>query len=161
MEFAALRQVHRIRHQAGNGLEPPCRIHRGQGSEQTIGIWMLRRKENIPERARFHNFTGIHNGNLVANLGYNAKVMGNKDHCGMELFFKLCHHMEHLRLNGNIQCRGRLICNQQLWITGQCNGNHNTLLHTAGKLMGIITASGCGDSYCFQHFQCPCQCLFL
>jgi hypothetical protein len=40
-------------------------------------------------------------------------------------------------LKGHIQGRGRLIGNQQLWVTANGHGDHGPLLHAAGKFMGI------------------------
>ena len=63
--------------------------------------------------------------------------MGNKDVGQITLFLQLYQKVEYLRLNGNVQCRDRLIADHHLRIDAQCTGNANTLTLTARELMGI------------------------
>ena len=93
---------------------------------------MLRIVENIIRCAVFDNTSGIHNGNPVAHAGNNTKVMGDHDDRHAKLLFQLHHQLKDLCLNRHVKGCCRLIGNQKLRFTCQCDRNHNTLSHTAG-----------------------------
>ena len=65
------------------------------------------------------------------------------------------HQVQNLGLNGHVQRGGGLVGNQQLGLTGQGHGNHDTLAHTAGQLVGILLEHhlGVGNLYIGQHLE--------
>ena len=87
--------------------------------------------------------------------------MGNQQHRGIISLFQILNQIQHLCLNGNIQRCGRLIGNQKPRLACKSNGDDYTLLHTAGKLMGIFSAAGCGDTDQLQHLIRFFDSLFL
>ena len=118
----------------------------------------------------FHDLPAIHHHHTVRDARDHAKVMGDPDHGHAQLVAQLFHQFENLRLNGHIKRRCRLVRDQNLWITGQCDGDHDTLAHTAGKLVGVVIQASFGIRYAdqFQQFlralrglalcSCPCAC---
>ena len=50
----------------------------------------------------------------------------------------LLDQLQDLRLNRHIECGRRLIADQQVWITGQRDRDHDTLPHTTGELVRIV-----------------------
>ena len=71
--------------------------------------------------------------------------------------------MKDLRLDRNIQGCGGLICDQDLRITAHGHGDHHTLAHTAGKLVGIAVHSlfrVCDANGC-EKLQHPGLCFFF
>ena len=83
---------------------------------------------DIFESPGFHDFPGVHHCDLVADLGHNAQIMGDKDQRGLILLLQLFHQFQHLRLDRHVQSGGRFIRNQQLRTTGQSN---SCLLYTS------------------------------
>ncbi len=53
------------------------------------------------------------------------------------LLLQLQQQLDDLRLDGHVQRRGRLIGNQQLWLTGNRHGDHHALAHPAGELVRV------------------------
>ncbi len=52
-------------------------------------------------------------------------------------FLQFAHQVEDLRLDGDVQRRGRFIGDQHLRIAGQRHGDHHALPHAAGQLVRI------------------------
>ena len=64
---------------------------------------------------------------------------------------------QHLRLDGHVQRRGRLVGEQQRRLAGQRDGDHHPLAHAAGELVRIVVKAprGGGDLHLLQHRQRP------
>ena len=89
--------------------------------------------------------------------------MGNQDDRGSHLFFELAHQLHDLRLNRNVQSGRWLIGNNQLGLDRQNHRDHDSLAHTAGKLVGILpkAAFRFGDADRLEHFQTALMRLFF
>ena len=99
---------------------------------------MGRTIENIVCGSVLNDLSGVHNGNLVTHAGYHAQVVGDHDNRHSQLLLQLHHQLQNLSLDGYVEGRRRLVGNQKLRLAGQGDGNHNTLAHTAGQLVGIL-----------------------
>ena len=64
--------------------------------------------------------------------------MGDHDDGHTQLVAQVVHQLKDLRLDRDVQRGGRLVSDQQLRLAGQRNGDHNTLAHTAGQLVGVL-----------------------
>ena len=81
--------------------------------------------------------------------------MRDQQHRQLARFPQLIQQIENLRLNRDIQSRGRFVGDQQFRIARQGHGNHYALSHAAGKLVRIIVSAqrGIGDrnfAHCFD-----------
>ena len=102
-----------------------------------------------------HNLAAVHNHHIIRHLVDHAQVMGD-EHDGRTVFLlQGVHQVQNLGLNGHVQGGGGLIGNQQLGLAGQGHGDHDTLAHTAGQLVGILTGHGLGvgDLDGLQHLD--------
>ena len=70
---------------------------------------------------------------------HHAEIMRDQQHAHAALALDLRQQVEHLSLDGHVERRGRLICNQQLRPASERHRDHHTLLHAAGKLEGIVS----------------------
>ena len=70
--------------------------------------------EDILKRAVFHNLTGIHDGDGIADFRHDAEIVGDHDHGHIILAFKIADHIQHLGLDGDIEGGGWLIRDQDL-----------------------------------------------
>ena len=131
---AARRKLRGVRHHAGNRLEPRhLGIQIRQRVEKALRVRVRRVLVNVPQRAVFHDHTAVHDGDLVAHFGHNAKIVRNEDGRGVELRLELSHELEHLRLDRHVE-RGRgLVGDEKLGAAGQGNGDDHALLHAAGE----------------------------
>ena len=64
--------------------------------------------------------------------------MGDHDNGHAQLVAQVVHQLQDLRLDRHVQRGGRLVSDQQLRLTGQCNGDHDALAHTAGQLVRVL-----------------------
>ena len=108
--------------------------------------------EHIVRSPLLHDSPCIHDRHVLAHLGNHSQVMGDQQHGHLLLPDQLLHQFQNLSLNGHIQSRGRLVCNQKLRAAGQGNGDYHPLLHAAGKLMGIVIGTALRNAHHLQHF---------
>ena len=88
--------------------------------------------------AGLYDFPAIHDVDAVAHAGNDAKVVGDHDGGGAKLFGAFADELKNLCLDGDIQRGGGLVCNDQLRIVGQCNGDDDSLAHAAREFMRIL-----------------------
>ena len=74
-----------------------------------------------------HNLAQIHNGNPVGNVMHNQKVMGNEQISHAQFLLDIFKHIDHLGLDGHVQCADRLIADNELRIHSQRSRNSDTL----------------------------------
>ena len=74
--------------------------------------------------------------------------MGDEHDGGIDLVFQIPQQIQDLCLNGHVQSRSGLVSDDQLGVAGQGHGDHDTLAHTAGQLVGehIVHALAVGDT---------------
>ena len=60
-----------------------------------------------------------------------------KQHRHAELALQLLQQLQDLRLDGDVERRGRLVGDQEVRLVGQRHGDHHPLALAAGKLVGI------------------------
>ena len=89
-------------------------------------------------RHTLDHLTAVHNGHIVGHLVDDAEIVRDKQDACAVLVLEVVHQPQDLRLNGDIERRCRLVGDQQLGPAGQRHGDHDTLPHTAGKLMRIL-----------------------
>ena len=112
---------------------------------------MFRIVKNFFNCSVFHQFARIHHRTVIAHFRYNAEVMRDQDH-GCTLFLlQRSHHIQNLRLDRNVKSCCRLIRDQKFRFAGQRDRDHDTLFHTAGKLMWVILIPLRNDAYHRKH----------
>ena len=72
--------------------------------------------------------------------------MGDVDDGHAQFFLQIADELQDLRLDGHIQCGGRLIADQDLRVAGHRNGDDDALAHTDRKLVGILRKAHLGVS---------------
>ena len=84
-----------------------------------------------------HKAAEIHHAHAVGDMAHHRQIVRHKEIGQAKLFLQILEHIDHLRLNGNVQCRDRLIADDKLRINRQSAGNSHSLPLTARKLMRI------------------------
>ena len=140
-----------------------CSVQLGDGVDQTLGVLVTRLVEDLVGSAVLHNVAGVHDGDLLAHGSHNAQIVGDHDDAHAQLLAQILHQLKDLCLNGHVQCGGGLVSDQQLRLTGQCNGDHHALAHTAGQLVGVLlqTLFGLVDANQLQQLLGACPCIGL
>ena len=131
------------RHQAGD-LGQPRRLPVQRGAElrhraeQALRIGMLRACEERRDRRLLDLAAGIHDHHPLRDLGHHAEIVGDQHDGGADAVLQVAHQVEDLRLDGDVERRGRLVGDQQLRVAGQRHGDHHPLAHAARELVRIF-----------------------
>ena len=122
------------------------------------GIWMggtvftenLLPRDTIPPPVR--NTSPQHRRAILVN---HTKIMGDKENGRFIFPLQFIHQAENLCLNRHIQRRSRFVSDTAAEDACQCHGNHHTLPHPTGKLVGVSPSDICSvrNPYCFQHLR--------
>ena len=103
---------------------------------------MHRIPEDFLRLAVLHDLACVHNRNPIRHVGHDAQIVRDKDNGKMSLLLDLIDQLQNLGLNGHVQSRGRLVADQNIRICRQCDSNHDSLPHAAGKLKRILVEPG-------------------
>ena len=137
-ELAALRQVDQRRRRAGDRVQPrrPVgRSSRGIEPEQPPRVGMLRVVEELPLRALLDDAAGVHDHDLVGDLGDDAEIVRDQDHRRVEVVLQPVDQLDDLRLDRHVE-RGRgLVGDQDVRVVRERHRDHRALAHPARELV--------------------------
>ena len=146
-------QVRRGAVDGGQGLALGAQLR--QRLQQRPGVGVPCVVEDLFHGAVLDDLARVHNGHAVGHVCHNAQVMGDVDDRHAQLFLQVTDQLQDLRLNGHVQCGGGLVADQDLRAAGRCNGDDDTLAHTAGELVRVlfVTALRVRDADLGQHLD--------
>ena len=110
----------------------------GQRRKQLARIRMQRRTKEGRARPGLHHLTRVHDAHPVRHACRHAEIVGDQQHAHATLALDLRQQVQHLRLDGDVERRRRLIGDEQLRPPGERNGNHHALLHATRELKRIV-----------------------
>ena len=96
---------------------------------------MERILEQILGLGIFHTLAQIHDHDLVADVLDHAQIVGDKDIGQLFLILQIHQQIQDLCLNGNVQCRDRLVADDELRVHGQCAADADALAAAAVQLV--------------------------
>ena len=117
------------------GARPPD--SEGVEVEQCAAIRVPGIVEEGADRRDFRDGASIENHHPIRHFRDHAKVMRDEDHGKVGSVAETAQELENLRLDRHIECRSRLIGDQQPRFGRQGDGNDDTLAHSPGQLMRI------------------------
>ena len=109
----------------------------GHGPQQTGCIRHLRAGEHALDWPCLDQSSRIHDGDPVSVAGYDAEVVRDEYDGGPGDLPRLLQHLEDLCLDGDVECGGRLVGDDEIRIVGDRDRDHGPLAHSAGELMRI------------------------
>ena len=109
--------------------------------QQRLGVGHAHFLEQCRRRRAFDDAAGIHHRDFVGAAGNHAEVMGDQDHRHVAAALLARQQIEDLRLDGDVERRGRLVGDQQFRLARQRDRNRDPLPHAAGELMRILHQS--------------------
>jgi hypothetical protein len=95
-------------------------------------------REDLRDRAGFHNAPGIHHRDAVSLAGHHAEVMRDEHHPHPLRRAQIAEQVEDLRLHRDIERRGRLIRDQHAGAERDGHGDQHALPHAARELMRVV-----------------------
>ena len=113
----------------------------GHGIEQALRVGMSGLVKDVALGSEFDQIAGVHHGDAVGHLRNHGEIVGDEEHGEPELRAQFAKQVENLCLDGDVECSGRLVCDEQLRPVDDGHGDHDALAHTTRKLMGIISSA--------------------
>ncbi len=116
---------------------------------------MARAFEQAVDVGLLDDLAGIHHHDALRGLGHHAHCMGDQHDRHAEAFLHVLQQVEDLRLDGDVECCGRLVGDDELGLAGQRHRDHDALAHAAGELMRIVIDTPCGirNLHQLQHLD--------
>jgi len=126
-------------------------------AQQSARIGMQRFGKQRRHRGLFHLAAGVHHDHALGGFRHHAEVVGDEHHRRAELLLQPADQRQDLRLDGDVERRGRFVGDQDLWIAGECHRDHGALAHAAGELVGVFLDPlfRLGNAHQLQHFGGP------
>ena len=112
-------------------------IRGGNRREKRFCVRVQRFGEQLLGWTCLDELAQIHDADVVRNMTDNRHIMRDKHIGDAQLILQIHQQVENLRLNGDVQCRYRLITDDELGIQCQCAGNADTLTAAAVHLMRV------------------------
>ena len=110
-----------------------------EAGEQALRIRMPRVMKKITRWRGFDHLPGVHHRHIVCDFRDNPEVVGDQEHRHPKLILEFLDEAHDLRLDGDIEGRGRLIGDEQLWSVRKRDGDHDTLPHPARELVWVLS----------------------
>ena len=138
----------------GNGIPKGCRMarniaaHRHPGMaaarvrvrcriEERLRVRVLRRVEDETGRSCLDDASQVHDGDAIGDVANDGELMRDKNHRQVEFPEKLCQQVEDLRLNGDVERRYGLICDENARARRKRTRDRDPLPLAAGKLTRV------------------------
>ena len=156
-ERAARRRADHAGRGARDGGELAAPSRGGQRLEQTLGVGVVVAVEQVPALGPLHHLPAVHDDDLVGHVGDDAQVVGDEDDGGAELALQVPHHVEHLGLDGDVQCGGGLVGHEDRGVQRHRHRDHDALAHAAGELVRVVVdpRTRAGDPHRVQQVDRP------
>ena len=129
--------------------------HAGRRLHQRLGVRVLRVLQQLACRPGLHHRAAVHHHQFGGAFGCQSQIVGNQQHGRAQFLGHRVDLVQDGALHRYIQCRRRLVCDQQPRPAGQANGDQGTLAHAAGEFMRVLlgTFLGVGQSRRLQHLH--------
>ena len=118
--------------------------------EQVLGVGCCGAVKMALRAACLDDLAIGHDADPVGHLAHDAEIVGDEQHGHVELGLELQQELEDLRLDGDVERRGRLVGDEQVGLVGERHGDHHPLPLAARELMRIAgePALGVVDALC-------------
>ena len=107
--------------------------------------------------------TGVHDDHAGGDAGDDAEIMGDEDQPHGEFPLQAGEKVQNLRLNGDVERRGRLVGQDQRRLAHQRHGDHDALAQAARELMWVLLepAGGRRDADALQQLDGASACVLV
>jgi len=99
---------------------------------------MAGRRKQGRHRSLFDYSSCVHHQHAIGAFGDHAHVVRDQDDRHPAIAAQRAEKLEDLRLNRNVECRCRLVGDQQLRLARERRCDHHALAHPARRLMRIV-----------------------
>ena len=136
----------------GIGFDRPAL---GLGRQEVLGVGMLRVVEHLGDRALLDDAALGHDADAVGHLAHDAEVVGDEQQRHAVARLQGLQELQDLRLDGDVERRGRLVGDQQVGLVGQSHGDHHALALAARELVreGVEPVRRLGNADLLQQLE--------
>ena len=152
------RRVAQIGQASGNGREPTLFLAEPRDRrKQPLGIGVDRALEDVLSSSLLDDLPGIKHGHLVGDAPDHSEIVADEDHGQAALATQLLEQLEDLRLDRDVERRGRLVEDQQIRLGGEDAGDQGALAHAARQFVRVGLGNGLGldDADLVEQLDCP------
>ena len=105
---------------------------------------MSRIGKDLVDRAGLDDVAGVHDVDAIGDAGHHPQVVGDHDDGHAKLVPEALDQIENLRLDGDVEGRGRLVGYEKLWLAAQRHRDHHPLTHAARELVRVVVDAVAG-----------------
>ncbi len=105
------------------------------GGDEFPRIGVLRRGEDLLDRAVLDDLAVLHHADPVRDFAHDAEIVGDEQDRHAEPGLELLEELEDLRLHGDVERGGRFVGDQEVRLVGQRHRDHDPLPLAAGELV--------------------------
>jgi hypothetical protein len=111
---------------------------------------------DLVDRAVLDDLAGVHDGDVVAVLRDDAQVVSDQQQRTARLPHQVLEQVEDLRLDRDVEGRGRLVGDDHVRLTGQHHRDHHALTHATGQLVHVRPQHPlrAGDAHALEQLEC-------
>lgn len=130
-------------------------VDAGEGGEEGVAVGMEGLFEEFADGAFFDDVAGVHDGDVVGDLGDDAEVVGDEEDGGAAFLAEALELVEDLGLDGDVEGAGGLVGDEELGVECGGDADHDALAHAAGELEGVGAgnALGLGEADAVEEFD--------
>ena len=118
-------------------LEAGGAVELRHGGQKRAGIGMGRALQHLGGLAELDDLAEIHDRDPVGDMTDDSDIMGDEEVGQMQPALQLAQQIQDLRLDRDVQRRGRLVQHQEARLQRQRAGDGDALALAAGEFMGI------------------------
>ncbi len=108
-----------------------------------------------PRSDPFHHLAGVHDADVIGDLGDHGDVVGDVDDRHPQLGLDLLELLEDLVLDDHVEGGGRFVGDDQLGVARQRHGDGGPLSHSAGELVRVPVHHAGGQTDQFEQLSDP------
>ena len=116
--------------------------HGGGGGEEFAGVGMMGFGEQVEGGGELDDAAVLHDGDLVAGLvaglSDDGEIVRDEEHGEAEGAAQGAEEVEHLGLDGDVECGGGLVGDEQAGTVDDGHGDEDALALAAGELVGVV-----------------------
>ena len=105
--------------------------------QKGLGVGVLGIFQDFVHGAGFDDLAAKHHGNAVGNAADDAEIVRDEDDAHAQLTAEIGEEVHDLLLNGDIECGGGFVSDEELRLAAERHGDHHALLHAAAQLVRV------------------------
>lgn len=103
----------------------------GHGGEEAFGVGVEWVFEDFVDVGVFDDAACVHDGDDICVFCDDAEVVGDEHHAHAVFVLEAAEEFEDLGLDGDVECGGGFVGEEECGATGEGHGDHDALSHTA------------------------------